>query len=398
LVTVQSPSGKKGSTPFPEVFLSPIRTDFINMVHTKLNKNHRQPYAVSALAGEDTSAVSWGTGRAVSRIPRVNGGGSHRSGQGAYGNMCRKGRMFAPTKIWRRWHVKVNIDQKRFATCAALAATAVAPLVMARGHRISRIPEVPLVVADVDLGAVSKTKEAVTLLKSLGLGEELKKVQDSRHIRAGHGKARNRKYVQSKGPLVIHNTTKDSAFVRALRNIPGVELSNVTRLNLLQLAPGGHSGRLIVWTESAFNQLNNIFGTRKTPSLLKKGFQPPRSVLTNCDISRIINSSEVQSQLNEKKAKAKRAPSHVNPLNNLKVMAKLNPHAVTAKRNARRETRKKANRTLEERKRDTKLKRARKQAEHKKNPRKAFKELLLTPTVAPVRSDVEIGVLVGNIR
>jgi len=120
--------------------------------------------------------------------------------------------------------------------------------------------------------------------------------------------------------------------------------------------------------------------------------------LTNCDISRIINSSEVQSQLNEKKAKAKRGPSHVNPLNNLKVMSKLNPHAVTVKRNARRETRKKAIRTVEERKRDTKLKRARKQAEHKKNPRKAFKELLLTPTVAPVRSDVEIGVLVGNIR
>jgi len=100
LVTVQSPSGKNtGPTSFPEVFLSPIRSDFIPMVLTKMNKNHRQPYAVSALAGEDTSAVSWGTGRAVSRIPRVSGGGSHRSGQGAFGNMCRKGRMFAPTSL-----------------------------------------------------------------------------------------------------------------------------------------------------------------------------------------------------------------------------------------------------------------------------------------------------------
>lgn len=41
-------------------------------------------------------------GRAVSRIPRVPGGGTHRAGQGAFGNMCRGGRMFAPTKVYLR--------------------------------------------------------------------------------------------------------------------------------------------------------------------------------------------------------------------------------------------------------------------------------------------------------
>jgi len=365
------------------------------MVHTKMNKNHRQPYAVSALAGEDTSAVSWGTGRAVSRIPRVSGGGSHRSGQGAFGNMCRKGRMFAPTKVWRRWHVAVSVDQKRFATCAALAASAVAPLVMARGHRISHLPEVPLVVADADLASLVRTKDAIALLEALGLTDELTKVKDSRHIRSGHGKARNRKYVQSKGPLFIHNTSSDNALCKALRNIPGIELANVNRLNLLQLAPGGHSGRLIVWSEGAFNQLNAIFGTRKEVSQIKKGFQPPRSVLTNCDISRIINSPEIQSQLRLKKSAPKRAP-HVNPLNNLKVMANLNPNAVTVKRNHAREANRKAKRSAEEKKRDEKLRLSRKKAEHKKNPRKAFKQLLHTPSIAPVRSDLEIGILVGQ--
>jgi len=206
-----------------------------------------------------------------------------------------------PQRVWRRWHVKVSVDQKRFATCAALAASAVAPLVMARGHRISTIPEVPLVVADSDLNSLAKTKDAIVVLKALGLGDELQKVKDSRHIRPGHGKARNRKYVESKGPLVIHNQKKESGLCRALRNIPGVELSNVSRLNLLQLAPGGHSGRLILWTESAFKELDNIFGTRKQASVIKMGYQPPRSVMTNCDITRIINSPEVQSQLREKK-------------------------------------------------------------------------------------------------
>jgi len=44
-------------------------------------KNKRQAYAVSVKAGHQTSAESWGTGRAVARIPRVGGGGTHRSGQ-----------------------------------------------------------------------------------------------------------------------------------------------------------------------------------------------------------------------------------------------------------------------------------------------------------------------------
>ena len=89
-------------------------------VHTDLAKNRRQPYAVKFEAGMQSSAESWGTGRAVSRIPRVPGGGTHRAGQGAFGNMCRGGRMFAPTKTWRRWHRKVNVNQKRCALAASL--------------------------------------------------------------------------------------------------------------------------------------------------------------------------------------------------------------------------------------------------------------------------------------
>lgn len=57
--------------------------------------------------GHQTSAESWGTGRAVARIPRVRGGGTHRSGQGAFGNMCRGGRMFAPTKVCLAFYVFV---------------------------------------------------------------------------------------------------------------------------------------------------------------------------------------------------------------------------------------------------------------------------------------------------
>ena len=40
--------------------------------------------------------------------------------------------MFAPTKTWRRWHRKVNVSQKRYAICSAIAATGVPSLVMAK--------------------------------------------------------------------------------------------------------------------------------------------------------------------------------------------------------------------------------------------------------------------------
>lgn len=238
-------------------------------------KNKRQAYAVSEKAGHQTSAESWGTGRAVARIPRVGGGGTHRSGQAAFGNMCRGGRMFAPTKTWRRWHVKVNQNQRRFATVSALAASALPSLVLARGHRIEEIEEVPLVVGNA-VESFRKTKEAVALLKSLRAYRDVVKVSNSRKLRAGKGKMRNRRHRQRRGPLVVYN--EDDGIVKAFRNLPGVEVVNVRRLNLLQLAPGGHIGRFIIWTEGAFALLDDVFGTFDKAAVYKKDYL----FVTNC--------------------------------------------------------------------------------------------------------------------
>merc|ERR1712071_750636 len=81
------------SVQLPAIFKAPIRPDIVSFVQQQMSLNRRQPYAVSRKAGHQTSAESWGTGRAVARIPRVRGGGTHRSGQAAYGNMCRGGRI-----------------------------------------------------------------------------------------------------------------------------------------------------------------------------------------------------------------------------------------------------------------------------------------------------------------
>ncbi|KAL1959430.1 hypothetical protein VTO42DRAFT_2233 [Malbranchea cinnamomea] len=326
-VTVLSPDGKaSGATqPLPAVFTSPIRPDIVQSVHTGMAKNKRQPYAVSEKAGEQTSAESWGTGRAVARIPRVSGSGTHRAGQAAFGNQCRAGRMFAPTKVWRKWHQKINHGQKRFATASALAASSVPALLFARGHRVANVPEVPLVVDSkaFEGAAITKTKAAIALLKALGAGDELVKVEKSRKIRAGKGKMRNRRYRQRRGPLVVYNPEVDGKeLVKAFRNIPGVETSSVFALNLLQLAPGGHLGRFIVWTSSAFAALDEIYAN-------KKDFTLPTNIVSNADVSRLINSSEIQSVLRPAKdAKTKRAcVQKKNPLRNKQIMLRLNPYA-----------------------------------------------------------------------
>jgi len=109
------------------------------------------------------------------------------------------------------------------------------------------------------------------ILKTMKADVEVAKVKESVAIRAGKGKMRNRRYVQRRGPLVIYND--DKGITRAFRNIPGIELCNVTRLNLLQLAPGGHLGRFIIWTESAFKKLDQVFGTFKRDAVLKHGYR-----------------------------------------------------------------------------------------------------------------------------
>jgi len=295
LISVFDEQGEaSGQVTLPAVFKAPIRPDVVSFVHSNMAKNSRQPYAVHKHAGHQTSAESWGTGRAVARIPRVRGGGTHRSGQGAFGNMCRGGRMFAPTKTWRKWHHRINQKQRRYAVCSAIAASAVPALVMARGHKIENIPEVPMVISNA-IESLTKTKAAVALLKRLNAYEDIEKCQDSKKIRAGKGKMRNRRYVMRRGPLVIYN--EDHGIKQAFRNLPGVELISVDRLNLLKLSPGSHLGRFCIWSEGAFQKLDSIYGTMRKPSLEKTNFKLPRAKMANADLPRLINSDEIQQVL-----------------------------------------------------------------------------------------------------
>ncbi|XP_033207900.1 60S ribosomal protein L4 [Belonocnema kinseyi] len=315
----------------PSVFKAPIRPDIVNFIHQEVSKNSRQPYCVSSKAGHQTSAESWGTGRAVARIPRVRGGGTHRSGQGAFGNMCRGGRMFAPTKPWRRWHRRVNVNQKRYAIVSAIAASGVPALVQSKGHMIQDVPEFPLVVSD-KIQEYSKTKEAVIFLRRIKAWNDIQKVEKSQRFRAGKGKMRNRRRIQRRGPLIIYG--QDQGIRKAFRNIPGVDLMNINKLNLLKLAPGGHVGRFVIWTKSAFDQLDALYGTWRKESKLKQGYNLPFPKMANTDLSRLLKSDEIRKVLRAPQKKVVRSVKKLNPIKNTRAMLKLNPYAAVTKRAA----------------------------------------------------------------
>jgi len=336
----------------PAVFSAPLRADLVRYVHRNMAKNKRQSQAVKSKfvggnggrgnngnseAGYDTAAISWGTGRAVARIPRVPGGGTHRSGQAAFGNMCRGGGMFAPLRTWRRWHRKTNVTQKRHALAASVAASAVPALVMARGHKVDEVVELPLVLSD-SLNTCTKTKDAFAALTALGCGSDLDKCASTKSVRAGRGKCRNRRYVVRKGPLVVHALTKEemmsAGLSKSFRNIPGVEVAHVDRLNLLQLAPGGAFGRFVIYTESAVKRLSALFGSFKTGSSLKKGYTLPTAMMANADVARIINSDEVQSavEMAKEAPQTKTCRMRKNPLKNQSVLGRMCPYALKAKK------------------------------------------------------------------
>ena len=103
---------------------------------------------------------------------------------------------------------------------------------------------------------------------------------------------RNRRRTAKLGPLVIYG--KDAGLTKAFRNIPGVSLVSVNKLNLLKLAPGGHVGRFVIWTESAFERLNALYGTWTQKSKLKSDYNLPQPIMTGTDLSRLLKSEEIQ--------------------------------------------------------------------------------------------------------
>jgi len=91
-------------------------------------------------------------------------------------------------------------------------------------------------------------------------------------------------------------------------------------------------GRFVIWTQGAFEKLDSLFGTHESKATEKADYQLPRPVMSNADLARIINSTEVQSIVRPKQKRNRFVVHKKNPLRNLGALVKLNPYAMKARR------------------------------------------------------------------
>jgi large subunit ribosomal protein L4e len=141
----------------------------------------------------------------------------------------------------------------RKAIRSAIAATADRKTVEKRGHAVSDVKELPLIVED-KMQEMKKTKEVVSMLVKLNLGKDLER-SSKKTIKAG--RTRGSKYKRKKSVLII--VKEDKGIIRASGGIAGVEAYLVKNLNVDALAPGGVPGRISVYSESAVIELKNLF-------------------------------------------------------------------------------------------------------------------------------------------
>lgn len=80
-------------------------------------------------------------------------------------------------------------------------------------------------------------------------------------------------------------------------------------------------GRLAIWTQSAFRQLDKIYGTYKTGSSKKTGFHLPIPKMVNSDMGRLLHCRAVLSALKSRRMYCQKPGPKVkkNPLKNSQV-------------------------------------------------------------------------------
>ena len=234
----------------PDVFDTPYRPDIIRKSFNVLHSNKRQPYGADPYAGTRQATASVGKGRGQSRVPRLTQGR-----RAALAPCVVGGRRAHPPKAERDWKEKINRKEKLLAKNSAIAATKDKEIVTNRGHKFDEKITLPVIVED-KFESIKKTKDVINALDKIGLYSDVLRAADGKHIRAGKGKRRGRKYKTPKSILII---SKKDEILKSSGNLTGVDVVKPEKINIEYLAPGGDAGRLTIITKSA---LKEIGGTK----------------------------------------------------------------------------------------------------------------------------------------
>lgn len=249
----------------PRQFNEEIHPNLISRAFTTIMSNKRQPYGTDPDAGMKASAkvsrrrrdYKGSYGHGISRVPRkvLWHRGTQFGWVGAEAPGTVGGRRAHPPKASKIWDKKLNLKERRKAIRSALTATLDKNLVMSRNHQISNL--YPLIIEN-NFEDIAKTKDVIKILENLGLEKELLRLEIKK-VRAGRGKNRSRKYKIKTGPLII--VSKKCKLIDAAKNIQGVNIIPINRVNVLLLAPGAKPGRLTIYTQAVIEKLEkeNMF-------------------------------------------------------------------------------------------------------------------------------------------
>jgi large subunit ribosomal protein L4e len=248
----------------PPHFEEEVRPDLIRRAVIAIWTHRFQPKGVRPKAGRDYTAEYIGRRddprcamtRGLNRLPRTK----HIDNDPVRGFVANVpqavgGPVAHPPKVEKKIYEKINKKERRKAIRSAIAATAVKELILER-HKIPEDIELPIII-DKEYEKISKTKEVRELLKKLRIWEDIEYAMSKKRVRAGKGKRRGRKYKRKKSILFV--VSGKCPLIKAVKNLEGVDVVSVDKLNAEVLAPGGQPGRLTVWTEGAIEKLYNLF-------------------------------------------------------------------------------------------------------------------------------------------
>jgi len=252
---------KKGTLILPGVFSEPFRPDLIRKAFSMEMANKRQPYGPSKGAGMRHAVSTWGKGRGVARVQRLTSGRTAAESPNNVG-----GRRAHPPKVEKNWREKMNKKEYRKALRSAISATAIKDVVRKRGHRFDDEAELPLIISeqferlhimiDESDEPISYTRKVRETLENIGVGDDLARAKNGKHIRAGRGKMRGRRYRVPRSALVV--ISEFNGMEKAISNLTGVEVTTPEKLTVEKLAPGGDPGRLTIFTEQAIKKMEGF--------------------------------------------------------------------------------------------------------------------------------------------
>ncbi|MFW9880187.1 MAG: 50S ribosomal protein L4 [Candidatus Thorarchaeota archaeon] len=245
---------KKGLIDKPIIFDVKPRIDLIRITSITSQSKSKQIQGRDKRAGLKNTAESWGTGHGMSRAPRIKGSGFMTARNVGRVPFAKGGRRTHPIKTEKNITKKINKRENKLSIISAISASGDKFWIKKGGYKSDNIPEIPLVIDD-KIQTIKKTTRIYSILCNLGLKEDLIKIKKNKTIRAGKGKLRGRKYKRKKGILIV--IKDDFGIVKASRNIPGTDVVKIDKLSINTLAPGGTSGRLVLWTQSAISELHN---------------------------------------------------------------------------------------------------------------------------------------------